>query len=129
MVTTVSHETKILNIRGKDCEIDIGCIPMIELLNSIGLDTKYCCQGDIEKNYPYYIMFEDYVTDEQIANLVGKCIGEEGDAFICGKFNKWCRNVGKKGVKLNWIYEIETLGGAYHDYVVFKEVLNHDSRL
>ena len=125
----MSHETKILNIRGKDCEIDIGCIPMIELLNSIGLDTKYCCQGDIEKNYPYYIMFEDYVTDEQIANLVGKCIGEEGDAFICGKFNKWCRNVGKKGVKLNWIYEIETLGGAYHDYVVVKEVLNHDSRL
>ena len=128
MTTTVSHETKILNIRGKDCKIDIGCVPMIELLNSIGLDTKYCCQGDIEKNYPYYIMFEDYVTDEQIADLVGKCIGEEGEELIYGKFYKWCRNVGGKGVKLNWMYEI-TLGGAYYyyDYVLFKEVLNYDN--
>lgn len=129
MVTTVSHETKILNIRGKDCEIDIGCIPMIELLNSIGLDTKYCCQGDTEENFPYYIMFEDYVTDGQIADLVGKCIGEEGNTLILGQFNKWCRNVPRSGVKFNWGYKVKTLDGANYDYVVFKEVLNYDSRL
>lgn len=56
------HWTKEVIINDKKVKVDRKIANLIILLNDIGLPTKFCCQGDREKEG--YIYFEDNVDME-----------------------------------------------------------------
>lgn len=89
-------------------DIDSECIVPITYLNSIGLKTKYCCSshpGDAF-GYKYYIMFDDSVTDEMMISFFNKIWARIPTRALKGKFSKWYRNLGERGMCSNWIYEV-----------------------
>lgn len=107
-------ETKILTIRNKQVEIDVNCIPLIQLFNEIGLDTKICCEGHLP-NENFNIMFEDYITDEKITSFLEKHSNIYDHSPFCGKFMKWCRKM-SGNIVCNWMYIAEKKLYAYRDY-------------
>ncbi|APR02576.1 TPA: hypothetical protein ACXDAY_002155 [Clostridium botulinum] len=105
--------TKI-NIRGQKAEIDDNCISLIKFFNSIGLDTKFCCEGH-KVNEPFYIMFEDYIDDEQIVSFIENYSNKYDHTPFCGKFVKWVRKM-KGEIKFNWEYIAQDKVFAQKDY-------------
>ena len=87
--------------------LDPLCIPFIDYFNSIGLRTIESCQGheiDLEQPYEagifrngmFYIIFDEFVSDEDIISFV-KPHGR--GAFLKGNFVKWI-----SGGRLLWMY-------------------------
>lgn len=84
-------------------KIDPLCIPIVKFFNSIGLTTKFCCQGH-EIGETFYIMFDESITDEQIYDFIMK-ISPGPTTHIHGIISKWTRKV--FGVMTsNWEYRI-----------------------
>lgn len=111
---TIEKQTETVNIRGMECEIDNKCIPLVEFFNDIHLDTKFSCEGHKEwENFE--IVFEDYVTDEQILDFVQKYSNKHNHTPFCGRFVKWCRKINDE-IKYNWIYIVSKKEWAENDY-------------
>lgn len=68
-----SSKTKIINLNGKDVEIDIMIAELIKKLNEKGFTTKYCCSGHDDDAYTGgYIAFDMSVNVdiiEMICNI------------------------------------------------------------
>ena len=129
-----NHEQVTIELNGVEITCDKGCVEMITLFNTMGLNTKFSCQG--EERQDYYIMFTDEVTDQQIEDfmkllhkdLVRQYIqhhrGEISSYKTAwGTFKKWCRPGGENGVMNNWVYEVANLQKANEDYLLFKQVI------
>ena len=54
---TEKNKTKKLKLNNVDVDIDIEIYPLIEALNKVGLETKFCCAGHINKLSEAYISF------------------------------------------------------------------------
>lgn len=109
------REFTLLNIKGKVVKIDNKCVPLVKYFNSIGLDTKYCCEGH-NPNEPFTIMFEDYVTDEKIFSFIKQFSNKYDHTPFVGKFVKWARKMGGE-IALNWVYIANTQECAEIDYL------------
>lgn len=103
-----------LNIKGKLVEIDNNCVPLVKHFNKIGLDTKFCCEGH-NKYENFEIMFEDYITDEQMVDFLNQYANKYNHSPFLGKFVKWYRRMSGKIVS-NWIYAVDTVKQADIDY-------------
>lgn len=104
---------EILNIRGKEVQIDRACVPLVKYFNEIGLDTKHCCEGHkIGENF--YIMFEDYIEDEKVIQFLDKYSNKYDHSPFCGKFLKWYRKLNGEIVN-NWTYIAENKSYANMD--------------
>lgn len=87
-------------------EIDEKCIPMVKFFNSIGLTTKFSCQGhDNIKENEFQIMFEDTVTDDDIYEFLLECSAGRDHTPLVGSFYKWARKMGDS-IHVNWMYVI-----------------------
>ena len=93
---------QILNIKNKDVEIDDNCVQLVKYFNSIGLDTKFCCEGHNTWE-DYNIMFEDYITDDIIFSFIEKYSNCYDHTPFCGKFVKWARKM-SGDIVTNWMY-------------------------
>jgi hypothetical protein len=113
---------KILNIRGKEVEIDDKCVPLIEYFNSVGLDTKFCCEGH-KVGQNFYIMFEDYITDEQMMGFLEKYSNRYDHSPFCGLFVKWYRKMDGE-IKSNWMYIAEEYKYAILDKLILDKGVN-----
>ena len=108
-----------VEIKGKEVDIDIRCVKMVKFFNSIGLDTKYSCEGHKGTiNEFYHITFEDYINDEDIQNFISKFKNEKGCTSFKGRFMKWIRIVSNE-FKSNWIYLARNKVLANRDYKTF----------
>lgn len=96
------HKQTTINIRGKDVLIDTHCVQLVEFFNSIGLDTKYSCQGDMVN--PFYIMFEDYIEDDKIEGFLQRFPNKYGHTNLPANFVKWCRLMNGH-IKYNWMLQ------------------------
>ena len=67
------------------------CVPMVKYFNSIGLNTKYSCQGHDDLNHIFFIQFKDSVSDEDIENFLSHYENNYGNNPFNGRFNKWMR--------------------------------------
>lgn len=107
-------------IRGKEVDIDIRCVNMVKFFNDVvGLDTKFSCEGhEGTFNTSFEIMFEDYVTDEQIGIFICKYFNEHNHSPFRGRFIKWARLVEGR-LKTNWIYRADNKVLANVDYKIF----------
>ncbi|QDY27049.1 hypothetical protein [Clostridium botulinum] len=103
-----------LNIKNKLIEIDDKCVPLVKYFNEIGLDTKYCCQGhnDYEN---FNIMFEEYITDEQMINFISEYSTKHKHSPFLGKFVKWYRKMSGE-IVCNWMYIVNTYEEANVTY-------------
>lgn len=71
----------------KNIDIDPLCLPLIEYFNSIGLTTKFSCQGhNCSLKNEFTIMFESNVSDEQIFNFILNFKNKYGHSSLKGKF-------------------------------------------
>lgn len=86
-------------------EIDVLCRPIVKYFNAIGLDTKFSCQGHEGLNRSFQIMFQDYVTDEQIQSFLEQYSSKFSHSPFVGHFQKWMRKMSGK-IATNWIYEV-----------------------
>jgi hypothetical protein len=99
---SIQLRTKFINNGIPYDKLDEEMIDIIDVFNfDLGIKTKYCCYGH-ESNELTYIMFDDYVSDEQIYNLAEKVFLEYGYIF---SFKKWLRGVNGKILE-NWMFEI-----------------------
>lgn len=115
----IEHEQHLVYIKeiGEWVNIDIPCIPMVLLLNRIGLITKYCCQGD---KYNYFnIMFQDNITDKDIEDFLLKFENQYTHSPFVGKFVKWTRKMSGKIVS-NWLYECNSIRSVSDDFNTIK---------
>jgi len=90
-------------------EIDHKCIPLVKYFNSIGLPTKYSCQGhDNCNSNTFWIMFDDMVQDNEIAYFLTAVSNNSNNRNYtsCGMFVKWCR-IYDDEVHYNWMYKID----------------------
>lgn len=92
----------MVNIKGKNIEIDEKCVPLVNYFNSVGLDTKFCCEGH-KANEPFFIMFEDYITTEKIVNFINEYSNKYDHSPFMGKFVMWARKINDK-IVYNWEY-------------------------
>lgn len=113
-----------LNIKSKLVEIDDSCVPLVKHFNKIGLDTKYCCEGH-NKYENFEIMFEDYVTDEQMFNFLNQYANKYNHTPFLGKFVKWARRMSGKIIS-NWIYAVDIVEQADIDY---KRIISDEFRI
>lgn len=87
-------------------EIDELCIPMVKYFNSIGLTTKFSCQGhDNEVKNVFDIMFEDYITDEAMIEFLELYSSKYDHSPFLGGFYKWYRKLDGK-IASNWMYSV-----------------------
>ena len=87
-------------------KIDPLCIPMIKYFNSIGLTTKYSCQGHNDGiNKDFYIMFDSKVTDKNIEDFLLKYNNIYSHSPFVGKFYKWMRKCSDE-IVTNWEYRV-----------------------
>ena len=78
---------KLMIIRGNKVLIDKDCVDLVKYFNNIGLDTKYSCSGHGEDTFE--IVFEDYITDEQMEGFISKYRNKYNHSLFLGKFSKW----------------------------------------
>lgn len=109
-----------LKVKEKYIEVDEACVDLVAYFNTIGLDTKYCCDGKNNCGV-FYIMFEDYIDDEKIEQLLIKYKNKYNHSIFTGKFSKWCRVLNGK-IKYNWIYTAYTQKSHENDYKRLLEV-------
>lgn len=105
---------EIINIRGKDVEIDELCIPLVEFFNSVKLHTKFCCEGHKDSEN-FHIMFEDCVGDDAIIEFIESYSNKYDHTPFLGRFYKWYRKMSGKIVS-NWMYVAEDRNRAKVDY-------------
>lgn len=105
---------KLMIIRGDKVLIDKDCVDLVKYFNSIGLDTKYSCSGHGEDTFE--IVFEDYITDEQMEGFISKYRNKYNHSLFLGKFSKWCRVMSGKMV-YNWIYTAKDVRSAKITYM------------
>jgi len=84
-------------------EIDELCIPWVKFLNSIGLETKYCCQGHKNDDF-FFIILNESVTDEKIADFILRHQSPEYTPY--GGFYKWMRKFPDGTLRSNWGYKV-----------------------
>ena len=87
-------------------EIDVECRSMVKLFNTIGLTTKFSCQGhnNILQN-SFQIIFADFINDDDIINFISKFTNIYTHSPFQGKFLKWMRKINGE-ILSNWTYEI-----------------------
>lgn len=105
---------KLMIIRGNKVLIDKECVDLVQYFNSIGLDTKYSCSGHGKDTFE--IIFEDYITDEQMESFISKYRNKYNHSLFLGKFSKWCRVMSGKMV-YNWIYTAKDVRSAKITYI------------
>lgn len=103
-----------LNIRGQEVDIDEKCVDLVNYFNSIGLDTRFCCEGHNEVD-TFHIMFEDYISDEKIINFINRYSSKYDHTPFCGRFQKWCRKM-SGNIVFNWEYTAKKQEHAIFDY-------------
>lgn len=87
-------------------EIDKKCIPLVKLFNDVGLTTQFSCQGhDNKLNNTFQIIFEDFITDDDIFNFLNMFDNLDHTPLL-GNFYKWMRRRDDEIVS-NWIYQID----------------------
>lgn len=86
-------------------DIDEKCIPMVKFFNSVGLTTKYSCQGHDSTNARFYIMFEESVCDENIIDFLTKFGNKYDHTPFVGMFQKWTRKISGV-IQGNWSYSV-----------------------
>lgn len=88
-------------------QIDEKCIPIVKYFNSIGLITKFSCQGHNNHSHnSFSIMFDDSIGDEIIYQYIEKYSNAYNHTPFCGKFTKWVRKVGTC-IVANWNYSVD----------------------
>ena len=107
-------------IRGKEVNIDRGCVPMVNFFNSIGFNTKFCCQGHEGESLEFNIMFEEILSQEDIVDFIKHFRNQHNHTSLWGKFKLWCREI-NGNPSFNWIYEAPNLGCANEDLEKFKK--------
>lgn len=113
----------------KKQKIDKLCVSFIEFFNSVGLTTKYSCQGHICHNFiKFYIIFHDNVEDSSVYDILSHLDNSQYISY--GRFQKWARVVNGKVLE-NWIYECSNSRmlfrnqlGASEDLKHFKKIFN-----
>ena len=103
-----------VDIRGKKVPIDKCCVPLVKFFNENGLDTKFCCEGH-HKYENFEIMFEDYITDEQIFDFLNEYANKYDHSPFIGKFVKWSRRM-SGCIASSWLYAVDTVEQADIDY-------------
>lgn len=114
----------LLNIKGKLIEIDLNCVDMINFFNNENLDTKSCCEGHvIGENFN--IMFENYISDDDIINFIERYSNKFGHSPFYGKFMKWARKC--NGIVIyNWMYIADVKTLAKLDYKIMIKNINNE---
>ncbi|GAB1476452.1 hypothetical protein MASR2M70_12860 [Bacillota bacterium] len=117
-------------------KIDLGCIPFCDLLNRIGLFTRFCCEGhegDIlnSTNRFFRILFEDSMPEERILaflEILNKTEDKEEDYFVVptGQFYKYYRYI-RNELAITWMFEIG-IGNKEYKEKTMKRALEHFSR-
>lgn len=102
-------------------QIDPLCIPMIKYFNSIGLVTKFSCEGHDNLFYnKFQIIFDNCVTDKQIQDFIMRYSNDYDHSPFLGQFYKWGRKIGEQYVE-SWIYEV-----SYGDYTMNQKFAKMD---
>lgn len=73
----------------------------------------------------FEIMFEDYVTDEQIIDFLNQYANKYNHSPFIGKFVKWYRRM-SGNITSNWIYAVNTVEQADIDY---KRLISDEFRI
>lgn len=101
---TIKHldKTVIIEIDGKEVEVDEHCKDMVLFLNEIGMKTKMCCQGH-EK--PIYRIWFD-VSDDVMQKFIRKT-GEWTDVFMRPTNEERTELETYRGIRglMGWIYK------------------------
>lgn len=72
----IKEGTVMINIDGKEIEVDAECEDMVLFLNKIGYKTRMCCQGHKGNGRPSFkIWFDNDISDEKMIELI-KAIGQ-----------------------------------------------------
>lgn len=106
--------SEIINIRGKDVEIDKLCVPLVKFFNEIGLHTKFCCEGH-KPNESFMIMFEDYMDDATMVKFIESYSNKHDHTPFLGRFDKWYRKMNGDIVS-SWMYVTDDKIKAEVDY-------------
>ena len=124
----IKHETEQLLINGELVDIDINCIPMVKFFNSVGLTTKFSCEGDSLNHYN--IMFADSVTDKDIEDFLLKSdyLNVHNHTSFKGRFYKWCRVVSGE-IKHNWMYKVRYFQWADKDLEIMHKYKENDKMI
>ena len=102
-------------------EIDVECREMVKFFNENELITKFSCQGHNNKDQnQFYIMFSNYIADEDISKFIGKYSDKYNHSPFIGKFVKWIRKMDGDIVR-NWMYSV-----SYGDYEVNQKYAKFD---
>lgn len=109
---------KLVILNGKEILIDEECVDLVLYFNDIGLKTFMCCSGHGEQNFR--IIFDNLVTDEDIAIFLKDKVNKYNHSMFLGKFVKWAR-VRSGEIVQNWMYAAETVSFAEVDYRRLKE--------
>ena len=87
-------------------QIEEKCIPLVKFFNSIGLKTKYCCEGhEHSPNSKFFIIFDKSISDEKFINFIEKFSNKYNHSPFRGSFSKWYRKTSGK-IVYNWQYTV-----------------------
>lgn len=112
-------------------EIDELCHPLVKYFNSIGLITKFSCQGHNNNlDNCFYIMFDDNIIDEQIDSFLLPLSNKCEHTPLVGKFIKWRRKI-NGNLTSNWIYQLDYAqyktnqkNAKYDEQIIKKQMLD-----
>lgn len=105
---------KIKNFNYPD-NMDIECIALCDLFNTIGLETEYSCCG--HGKHEFMILFSDMVSTSDIDKFLMKLKNKYNHTPLLGRFIMWSRKIDGV-IKHTWMYTVPTIKWANNDYEV-----------
>lgn len=91
-------------------QTDPCIIPLLILLNELGYETKYSCQGHYDHEETY-VMFGDEIGDEEIVTLISSIqeeVNKKHSWWITNNwsFNRWTRAISENSFPSNYLLKI-----------------------
>ena len=129
MMIDIEHTDRVdtIIINDEAIELDYNCIDLVNFYNSVGLKTKFCCEGHKNSNVSgvckFYIMFDVCVKDKHIKEFLFKYKDLHNKASFCSiNYYKWFR-LHKNKLLSNWVFHV------HYDYKHKVDVLKKINKM